>query len=72
MENPVHAVLVVCCSENVGDDELAASGDNNRVVAEVGVLEQDPSILFVNADGVLDGCAFSCTIDKCSAVKVLV
>lgn len=72
MEDPVHTIFVIRGSENVGDDELAASGDNDRIIAEVSVLEQNSSILFVNADGVLNGCAFTCTIDERGAVKMLV
>jgi hypothetical protein len=53
----------------VRDDEFAPSGDNDRVVTEISVLEQDARILFVNANSILDSCACSSTVDKCSVLK---
>lgn len=54
VEDPLDGVLVVGSSEDLLDDQLAGTGDNNRVVTEVGVLEEDTGILLVDADGVLD------------------
>lgn len=55
MEYPLDRILVIRSSEHLLDDELTCSGDNRRLITEVCVLEQDASILFVNADGILDG-----------------
>jgi hypothetical protein len=65
MENPVHAVLVVCSCENMRDYELAATSYDDGVVAEVSVLEENAGIFLVNTDCVLDGCAFSSPVDEC-------
>lgn len=54
VEDPGHHVLVVGGREDLLDDELAAARHNDGVVAEVGVLEQDAGVLFVDADGVFD------------------
>ena len=64
MEDPVHAVLVVGGREDVRDDEFASSSDCHTVIAKVGVLEQDPRIFLVNADGILNRGSLSSTIDK--------
>jgi len=69
VEDPVHAVLVVCGSEDVRNDEFPASGDNDGVITEIGVLEQNASILLVDADGVLNRGTLSCPIDKCCAAR---
>ena len=55
VEDPVDAILVVCGCEDVRDDQFAAAGRYNGVVAEIGVLEQDSCVFFVDADGVPDG-----------------
>ena len=65
MEDPVHAVLVVRGCKNVRDYEFAASGDDDGVVTEVRVLEENASIFFVNANGIFDRCALSCSVDEC-------
>lgn len=39
VQDPIDAVLVVCGREDVGDDEFAAAGHDDAVVAEVGVFE---------------------------------
>lgn len=54
VEDPVDAVLVVCGSEDVRDDEAPTPGDDGRVIAEVSVLEQDARVLLVDTDCVLD------------------
>lgn len=54
MQDPVHAVLVVCGGEDLGNDEFARAGGGAGFVAEVGVLEEDAGVFFVDADGVLD------------------
>ena len=69
MEDPVHAILVVCGCEYVGNDEFAPSSDDDRVVAEIGMFEEDARIFFVNADSVLDSCALASSVDKCSLAK---
>lgn len=63
MEDPVHAVLVVRSSKNLGNDQFPASRDDHRVVAEVGVLEQNARVFLVDTDGVFDydgGAGFIC------------
>lgn len=54
VEDPVHAVLVVGGSEDVGDDQFAAASNHHRVVSEIGVFEEDAGVFLVNANGVLD------------------
>ena len=39
MKHPVHAIFVVCSSEDMRNDKFAASRDYDRVVSEVCVLE---------------------------------
>ena len=64
VEDPVHAVLVVSSGEDVRDDELAGASHRNAVITEVGVLEQNPSILFVDTDSVFDRCGLPGTVDE--------
>lgn len=64
VHDPVDAVLVVCGGEDLGDDELAATGHDSGAVAEVGVLEQDARVLFVDADSVFDGHGSTSTVAK--------
>lgn len=52
MEDPIHAVLVVCGGENLGNDQLPASRNDHGVVAEVGVFEENARIFFVDTDGI--------------------
>lgn len=59
MEDPVDAVFIIGGGEDVGDDEFAPSGYDDGFVAEIGVLEEDTSIFFVDADGVFDGGTFT-------------
>lgn len=66
VEDPVDAVFVVGGSEDVRNDELTSSSDDDRIITEVSVLEQDACIFFVNANCVLDGGTLSCSVDKCS------
>lgn len=54
VEDPGHHVLVVGGREDLLDDELAAARYDDRVVAEVGMLEQDAGVLLVDADGVFN------------------
>jgi hypothetical protein len=54
MEDPLDGILVVGSSEDLLDNELAGSGDNGRVISEIGVLEKNAVILLVDADGVLN------------------
>ena len=55
VEDPVDAVFVVGGGEDVGDDEFARAGDDDGIVAEVGVFEEDAVVFLVDADGVFDG-----------------
>lgn len=55
MEDPLDCVFVVCSGKDLLNNELAAAGDDDGVVAEVGVLEEDAAVLLVDANGVLDG-----------------
>lgn len=64
MEDPVHAVFVVGGGEDVGNNELAATGDDDGVVAEVGVLEEDAGIFLMDADGVFDDLSGACTVHE--------
>lgn len=70
MQNPVHAILVVGSSENMGDDKLSCASHDHAVVTEVGMLEQNAVVFFVDANGVLDGCGGSSTVDE-SGVEVV-
>lgn len=54
VEDPVDAVLVVGRGEDLANDQLAGARDNDRVVAEIRVLEQNAVVFLVDADGVLD------------------
>lgn len=71
MEDPVHAVFVIGRCKDVRDDESAAPGDYDRVVAKIGVLEQNTRVFFMNTDGVLDSRALTCTVDERGAVDWL-
>ena len=64
MEDPVDAVLVVGRGEDVRDDQFPGAGDDDGVVAEIGVLEEDAGVFLVHTDGVLDRGCGSGTIDK--------
>jgi hypothetical protein len=64
VEDPVHAVLVVGRGEDVRDDQLPSTCDDDRVVPEVSMLEQDARILLVDADGVLDDGACTRLVDE--------
>ena len=55
VEDPVDAVLVVGRREDVRDEKLSSSCHDDGVISEVGMLEQDPRVFFMDADGVLDG-----------------
>lgn len=65
VEYPVDAVLVVGGSEDVRDDKLAAASDDGGIVTEIGMLEQDTGIFLVDANGVLDDGACTCSVHKC-------
>lgn len=64
MEDPVDAVFIVSSSEDVGDDEFPSTSDDHGVVTEIGVLEEDSGVFFVDADGVFDGCGLSSAVDE--------
>lgn len=65
VEDPVHAVLVVRGREDMRDDQLPSTGNNHRLVTEIGVLEEDTRVFFVDADSILDSRARTGFIDKC-------
>ena len=44
--------------------QLPRPRNSARVIAKVSVLEQDASVLFMNADGVLDSLRFSSLVDE--------
>lgn len=56
--------LVIGSGEDLGDDELPGPSDRAASVAEVGVLEQDAGVLFVDANGVLDRFGTSISSDE--------
>lgn len=66
VEDPVNAVLVIGCREDVADNEFSCSGDRARLIAEVGVLEQYSCVLFVDANRILDRLRISGTIYESS------
>lgn len=69
MEDPVNAVFVIRRCEDVGNDELAPSSDDDRVITEIRVLEKNTCIFFMNANSVLDGCTFSRSVDESGVLK---
>lgn len=64
MEDPVDAVFVIRCSEDMGDKKFAASSHDHGVVSEVGMFEQDPSVFLVDTDCVFDRLACSSAVDE--------
>lgn len=64
MEDPVDAIFVIGGCEDLADEELARAGHGAAVVAEVGVLEEDAGVFFVDADGVFDGFGDTGTVDE--------
>ena len=54
VEDPVNAVFVVCGCEDMRDDKFSPAGDDDGIVAEIAMLEEDPSVFFVDTDGVFD------------------
>ena len=68
MENPVDTIFVIGGSKDVRDEELATSGYDDRIVMEVCMLEENPTVFFVNANCVLYGRAGTCAIDKGSVL----
>jgi hypothetical protein len=66
VKDPVHTILIVCCCKDVRDDKLSSSSNNDRVVTEVGVLEENARILLMNTNSILDSRALAGPIDECS------
>lgn len=64
VEDPVNTVLVVRCCEDVRDKKLPSASHNDGVVTEISVLEQNASVFFVDAYGVLNGLAGTSAVDK--------
>lgn len=64
VEDPIDTVFVVGCSEDVRDDKLAGTSHSRCLVTEIHVLEQDASVLFVDANGILDRLRFASFVDK--------
>lgn len=54
MEDPIDTILVVGGGEDLRDDEFAAASNVYRVVAEIGMFEEDSRVFFVDADGVFN------------------
>jgi hypothetical protein len=55
MEDPLDGIFVVGSCKDLLHDELASARDNDRVIPEITVLVKNTGVLFVYADGVLDG-----------------
>jgi len=69
VQDPVHAVLVVGCREDVGNDELTCASDSHALIPEVSVLEENAVVLLVDADGILNrGCHASAIDEVCIEV----
>ena len=51
----LNSVFIVRSCEDLLHDQLSGSRDNDRIVSEVGVLEKNPAIFFMNANSVVDG-----------------
>lgn len=66
VEDEVDAVLVVTGSEDLGDDELDTTSDNDGAITEVSVLEENASILLVDTDSVLGGVSRTVRLDEAS------
>lgn len=64
MEIPIDAIFVVGSCEDVRDDEFSATGYNDGVISKIGMLEQNAGVLFMHADGVLDGLARPGAVDE--------
>ena len=54
VEDPVHAVFVICGGENMGYEKFSAPCHNDRVVSEVRVLEEDTSVLLVDTNSIFN------------------
>ena len=70
MQDPVDSVPVVGCCEDLADDQFTSPRDSGRIVPEVGVLKEYSSILFVDADGILDRLCRTAAIDE-GGVEIL-
>lgn len=46
----LNGIFIVRCSEDLLDYQLSCPCHDDRFVAEISVLEQDPGIFLVNAD----------------------
>jgi pantothenate kinase-related protein Tda10 len=67
---PGKDVVVVANGDDGLEDEQSLTGDSGTTGWSVGVLPQDPIVLFVTADDVLDDSAFAGRVDL-GPVKVL-
>ena len=54
-----------------GDDELAAAAYFGMHVAQLGVFPDDPCILLMHADGLLDDVWLSCTVSHFCTVSLV-
>lgn len=64
VEDPVNTVLVVCGRKDLTNEQFSRPSDGTAIVAEVGMLEENPGIFFVDTDGVLDGFGSTGTIHE--------
>ncbi|KAI6767610.1 hypothetical protein HG530_005619 [Fusarium avenaceum] len=64
VEHPLACILVVRRCEDLLDDELSGACDSNRVIAEVGVLEENAVVFLVDTDGVLDSANGAIALSK--------
>lgn len=58
-EGVIEAILVVGRSDDLRDDKFAITGRHHGSITEVGVLVEEPIILLVDADSVLDHSSFT-------------
>ena len=64
VEDPVDTVLVVCGGEDVGDEELAAAGHDDRIIPEISMFEEDARVFFVDTNGVFDELGGTGAVDE--------
>src|ERR1700704_3427266 len=65
MKDPIDTVLIICCREDVGNNEFSAPGNNNRVVAEVAMFEENTCVFLMDANSILNSCTLACFVHEC-------